>query len=108
MVHISYISTEMEEPELKKEKKEVTIYIIKNTGKIVEAGAFIKNIDGQLLNEELQDVLLEVSFKTQSIVPYVVLKMSIENESASLRAFASTLLSDPLCWVCKAKNGLNY
>lgn len=107
-VHISHISTEMEEPELKKEKKEVAIYIMRNTGKIVEAGAFIKNIDGQLLNEEIQDVLLEVSFKTQSIVPYVVLKMSIENESASLHAFASTLLSDPLCWVCKAKNGLNY
>lgn len=107
-VHISHISTEMEESELKKEKKEVTIYIMRSTGKIVEAGAFIKNIDGQLINEEIQDVLLEVSFKTQSIVPYVILKMSIENESASLHAFASTLLSNPLCWVCKAKNGLNH
>ncbi len=44
-MHISHTSTEMEEPELKKEKKEVTIYIMRSTGKIVEAGAFIRNID---------------------------------------------------------------
>ena len=44
-VHISHTSTEMEEPEFKKEKKEVTIYIMRSTGKIVEAGAFIRNID---------------------------------------------------------------
>ena len=62
-----------------------------------------------MINEEIQDVLLEVSFKTQSIVSYVVvLKLLIENESASLHAFASTLLSNPLCWVGKAKNGLNH
>lgn len=53
-----------------------------------------------MINEEIQDILLEVSFKTQSIVPYVVvLKLLIENESASLHAFASTLLSNPLCWM---------
>lgn len=81
---------------MKKEKKAVTIYIARSTGKIVEAGAFIRNIDRQLINEEIQDVLLEVSFKTQSIVSYVVaLKLLIEN--ASLHAFASTLLSNPLC-----------
>lgn len=82
---------------MKKKKKAVTIYITRNMGKIVEAGAFIRNTDGQLINEEIQDVLLEMSFKTQSIVPYVVvLKLLIENESASLHAFASTLLSNPL------------
>nr|WP_297935061.1 hypothetical protein [uncultured Blautia sp.] len=85
---------------MKKKKKAVTIYITRNTGKIVESGAFIRNIDRQLINEEIQNVLLEVSFKTQSIVPYVVvLKLLIENESASLHAFASTLLSNPLCWM---------
>ena len=85
---------------MKKKKKAVAIYITRNTGKIVESGAFIRNIDRQLINEEIQNVLLEVSFKTQSIVPYVVvLKLLIENESASLHAFASTLLSNPLCWM---------
>lgn len=69
-------------------------------GNIDEAGALIKNIDGKLLNEEVQDILLEISFSKQSIVPYaVILKLLIEDESPDLHAFASTLLSNPLCWI---------
>ena len=49
----------------------------------------IKNIDRELLNEEVQDILLEVSFSNQSIVPYaVVLKLLFEAESANLHASA--------------------
>ena len=41
----------------------------------------IKNIDRELLNEEIQDVLLKVSFSKESIVPYaVVLKFLFEEE----------------------------
>lgn len=69
-------------------------------GNIDEAGALIKNIDGKLLNEKVQDILLEISFSKQSIVPYaVILKLLIEDESPDLHAFASTLLSNPLCWI---------
>jgi len=49
----------------------------------------IKNIDRELLNEEVQDILLEVSFNNQSIVPYTVfLKLLFEAESANLHASA--------------------
>lgn len=69
-------------------------------GKIDEAGILIKNIDRELLNEEIQDILLEISFSKQSIVPYtVIFKLLLEDESANLHAFASTLLSNPLCWI---------
>lgn len=69
-------------------------------GKVDDAGTLIKDIDGELLNEEIQDVLLEISFNKQSIVPYtVVLKLLLEDEKASLHAFASILLSNPLCWI---------
>ena len=68
--------------------------------KIDEAGMLIKNIDRELLNKEIQDVLLEVSFSKQSMVPYaVILKLLFEEESANLHAFASILLSNPLCWI---------
>lgn len=77
-----------------------TLYQLLSEGKIDDAGILIKNIDGELLNEEVQDILLEVSFNKQSIVPYtVVLKLLLEDESANLHAFASTLLSNPLCWI---------
>ena len=70
------------------------LYQLLSEGKIDEAGILIKNIDGELLNEEVQDILLEVSFNNQSIVPYtVVLKLLFEAESANLHAFASTLFS---------------
>ena len=76
------------------------LYQLLSEGKINEAGILIKNIDGELLNEEVQDILLEVSFNNQSIVPYtVVLKLLFEAESANLHSFASTLLSNPLCWI---------
>ena len=69
-------------------------------GKIDDAGELIKNTDKGLLNEEIQDILLDISFSNQSIVPYaVVLKLLVEDESANLHAFASTLLSNPLCWI---------
>lgn len=76
------------------------LFQLLSEGKVDEAGDLIKNIDRELLNEEIQDILLEVSFSKQSIVPYVViLKLLIEEESANLHAFASTLLSNPLCWI---------
>lgn len=76
------------------------LYQLLSEGKIDDAGILIKNIDGELLNEEVQDILLEVAFNKQSIVPYtVVLKLLFEDESANLHAFASTLLSNPLCWI---------
>lgn len=76
------------------------LYQLLSDGKIDEAGALIKDIDEELLNEEIQDVLLEISFNKQSIVPYtVILKLLLENERANLHAFASTLLSNPLCWI---------
>lgn len=76
------------------------LYYLLSEGKIDDAGMLIKNIDGELLNEEIQDVLLEISFKKQSIVSYtVVLKLLFEDERANLHAFASTLLSNPLCWI---------
>ena len=69
-------------------------------GKIDEAGELIKKLDGKLVNEKIQDVLLKIAFEKQSIIPYiVVLKLLIENESACLHAFASTLLSNALCWI---------
>lgn len=69
-------------------------------GKIEEAGELIKSIDKELLNEEIQDVLLKVSFDNQSIAPYiVVIKLLLEYENANLHAFASTLFSNPLCWI---------
>ena len=69
-------------------------------GNVDLAGKLIKNIDEELLNEEIQDVLLEIAFSRQSIIPYtVVTKLLIDKESANLHAFASTLLSNPLCWI---------
>lgn len=69
-------------------------------GKIDDAAKLIKTNDRELQNEEIQDILLDVSFSKQSITPYVVItKLLIEDENANLHAFASTLLSNPLCWI---------
>lgn len=69
-------------------------------GQIDEAAKLIKINDKEFQNEEIQDILLEVSYSEESIVPYVVItKLLIEDESANLHAFASTLLSNPLCWM---------
>lgn len=69
-------------------------------GNIDHAAKLIKKNDRELKNEEVQDVLLEVSISKQSIVPYVVItKLLIEDENANLHAFASTLLSNALCWI---------
>lgn len=76
------------------------LYQLLSDGNVYEAGELIKSIDGGLLNKEIRDVLLKISFSKESIVPYVVvLKLLTEGENAYLHAFASTLLSNPLCWI---------
>lgn len=69
-------------------------------GDVDLAGEIIKDIDGELRDKEIQDILLKISFGKQSILPYVVIiKLLLVKESANLHAFASVLLSNPLCWI---------
>lgn len=50
-------------------------------GKIDDAAKLIKINDRELQNEEIQDILLDVSVSKQSIVPYVVItKLFIARE----------------------------
>ena len=49
----------------------------------------MKRMGRERLNEGVQDILVEVSFKSQSIVPYTVfLKLLFEAESANLHTSA--------------------
>lgn len=79
--------------------KEMLFQMLSN-GDVDHAAKLIKIVDRELQNKEIRDILLEVSFKKESIVPYIVItKLLIEEESANLHDFASILLSNALCWI---------
>ncbi len=69
-------------------------------GEIEKSVALIKSMNVEIMHEKIQNILLKVAFEKESIIPYVVVvKLLLEKEMSDLHAFASTLLSNPLCWI---------
>lgn len=69
-------------------------------GEIEKSVALIKSMNVGIMHEKIQNILLKVAFEKESIIPYViVVKLLLEKERSDLHAFASTLLSNPLCWI---------